>query len=216
MYKIYEQPFDLKKLEDNVVIIDVLRAATVAAVVSIKKPLKYYMTADEKKIRDLYNKNITSVTIGKSTKDKSFFYSYVNSPSQIWNVDLKDKVVLHRSRACGGMLDKLKDKNVIICGFCNIQAVSDYIKDSDKDWDIVCCGFNGEEPNDEDKYCAELLADSVEGDQNQIYRKLEKSDSVICFTENKLEYPKKDKDICLTLNLISFAIRAKENVITIL
>ena len=50
MYKIYEQPFDYKTLDNNVVLIDVLRAATVANVVLSKNPVVYLMSANEDEI----------------------------------------------------------------------------------------------------------------------------------------------------------------------
>ena len=215
MYKIYEHPFDVDTLENNVVIIDVLSAATVASIVCLKKPLVYYMTEDENKIKELYNENPLSVTIGKPERNKLFTYGYVNSPSHIWDGQFTNKVVLHRSRACGGMLDKLRNKNVLIAGFCNVSAVSEYIVNSDLNWDIVCCGFNAEEPNDEDKLCAEILTKYVTTNQNHIYKKLEKSDSITFFENNQPEYPKKDIQICLTLDLVSFVMKGYNNVVSI-
>tara|TARA_A100000171_G_C2095136_1_gene126634 strand:- start:166 stop:816 length:651 start_codon:yes stop_codon:yes gene_type:complete len=216
MYKIYEHPFDTNTLEDNVVIIDVLRAATVASIVCMKKPLVYYMSSDEDKIKELYNENPLSITIGKPEKNKLFTYAYVNSPTRIWDGDFTNKVVLHRSRACGGMLDQLQNKNVLIAGFCNVSAVSQYIVDSNLNWDIVCCGFNAEEPNDEDKLCADILTKYVTNNQNHIYKKLEKSKSVTFFEKNQPEYPKEDIKICLTLDLVSFVMKGHNNIISVI
>ena len=216
MYKIYEHPFDTNTLEDNVVIIDVLRAATVASIVCMKKPLVYYMSSDEDKIKELYNENPLSITIGKPEKNKLFTYAYVNSPTRIWDGDFTNKGVLHRSRACGGMLDQLQNKNVLIAGFCNVSAVSQYIVDSNLNWDIVCCGFNAEEPNDEDKLCADILTKYVTNNQNHIYKKLEKSKSVTFFEKNQPEYPKEDIKICLTLDLVSFVMKGHNNIISVI
>lgn len=68
MYKIYEQPFDYKTLDNNVVLIDVLRAATVANVVLSKNPVVYFMSANEDEINIIKQKNKNAVTIGKRQK----------------------------------------------------------------------------------------------------------------------------------------------------
>ena len=58
MYKIFEQPFDYNTLDHNVVLIDVLRAATVANVVISKKPVVYYMSSNDDEIDIIKQKNI--------------------------------------------------------------------------------------------------------------------------------------------------------------
>ena len=211
MYKIYEQPFDYKTLDNNVVLIDVLRAATVANVVLSKNPVVYFMSASEDEINIIKQKNKNAVTIGKRQKN---IYTYPNSPSVLWSADLNKRCVLHSSAACGGMLDKLKKHNVLLCGFCNISATADYIQNSNLDWSIVCCGFRGEERNDEDKLCADMITKNINNDQNDIFLNLKDSESLTIFEKNQQDYPKKDIEICLTLDMFSFPIKAKENIIT--
>ena len=211
MYKIYEQPFDYKTLDNNVVLIDVLRAATVANVVLSKNPVVYFMSANEDEINIIKQKNKNAVTIGKRQKN---IYTYPNSPSVIWSADLNKRCVLHSSAACGGMLDKLKKHNVLLCGFCNISATADYIQNSNLDWSIVCCGFRGEERNDEDKLCADMITKNISSDQNNIFLNLKDSESLTIFENNQQDYPKKDIEICLTLDMFSLPIKAKENIIT--
>tara|TARA_R110002020_G_scaffold9522_2_gene37326 strand:+ start:8101 stop:8736 length:636 start_codon:yes stop_codon:yes gene_type:complete len=207
MYEIYEQPFDNESVGDNIILIDVLRAATVASIILSKNPLSYYMSARDKKIKYLYEKNNTAITIGSPEM------RYPNSPKRILDCDFEGKVVLHRSHACGGMLDRFSNRNILICGFSNVDATSQYIKNSNKDWTIICCGFRGEERNDEDKYCADILTKSVQEDQNDIYKKLGKSVSLKIFEDDLPDYPKKDIDLCFKLNSVPFAIIAKNNIL---
>ena len=211
MYKIFEQPFDYNTLDHNVVLIDVLRAATVANVVISKKPLVYYMSSNDDEIDIIKQKNKNAITIGRRQKHS---YTYPNSPSVIWDADLNKRCVLHSSAACGGMLDKLKNYNVLLCGFCNISATADYIQNSNLDWSIVCCGFRGEERNDEDKLCADMITKNINSNQNDIFLNLKDSESLSIFEKNQQDYPKKDIEICLTLDMFSFPIKAKENIIT--
>ncbi len=205
MYEVYEQPLSSSNIGENIILIDVLRAATMASIILTKNPLCYYMTAKENIIANIHKLNQTALTVGRSD------YTYPNSPHRIWDANLKNKVVLHRSHALGSMLDRYKNKNVLVCGFCNIEATSNYVKNSNKDWSIICCGFRGEERNEEDKYCASMLTDSVQQDQNLIYKKLQNSVSLKIFEDNLPDYPKKDIELCFTLNLVSFAITAKNN-----
>ena len=208
MYEVYEQPLDDTSVGENVILIDVLRAATMASIILSKNPLSYFVSAKDNKINDLYLKNTSALTVGSSE------YTYPNSPSRIWDAELKDKLILHRSHALGSMLDRYTNRNVLVCGFCNVEATSDYIKNSNKDWSIICCGFRGEERNEEDKYCASILTDSVQQDQNEIYKNLQNSVSLKIFEDNLPDYPKKDIELCFTLNLVSFAITAKNNILT--
>ena len=188
-----------------------LRAATVANVVLSKNPVVYLMSANEDEINRIKQKNKNAVTIGKRQKN---IYTYPNSPSVIWSADLNKRCVLHSSAACGGMLDKLKKHNVLLCGFCNISATADYIQNSNLDWSIVCCGFRGEERNDEDKLCADMITKNINSDQNNIFLNLKDSESLTIFENNQQDYPKKDIEICLTLDMFSLPIKAKENIIT--
>ena len=208
MYEVYEQPLNDTTVGENVILIDVLRAATMAAVILSKNPLSYFVSARDNKITELYNKNKTALTVGGPE------YTYPNSPYRVWDANLEDRLVLHRSHALGSMLDRYNNRNVLVCGFCNVEATSQYVKKSNKDWSIVCCGFRGEERNEEDKYCASILTDSVQQDQNEIYKNLQDSVSLKIFEDNLPDYPKKDIELCFTLNLVSFAITAKNNILT--
>ena len=210
MYKIFEQPFDYNTLDCNVVLIDVLRAATVASVVVSKKPVVYFMSSNEDEIFKIKNKNKTAVTIGRRQKHS---YTYPNSPSVIWDADLNRKIVLHNSAACGGMLDKLKNHNVLLCGFSNLSVTAEQIQKSNLDWSVVCCGFRGEERNDEDKLCAEMLCNNVVLDQNDLYSNLKESESLSIFKNNKKDYPKKDIDLCLSINMFSKAMQVNNNIV---
>ena len=93
MYEVYEQPLDDTSVGENVILIDVLRAATMASIILSKNPLSYFVSAKDNKIDDLYFKNTSALTVGSSE------YTYPNSPSRIWDAELKDKLILHRSHA---------------------------------------------------------------------------------------------------------------------
>ena len=52
MYEVYEQPLDDTSVGENVILIDVLRAATMASIILSKNPLSYFVSAKDNKIDD--------------------------------------------------------------------------------------------------------------------------------------------------------------------
>ena len=67
-----------------------------------------------------------------------------------------------------------------------------------------------------DPNAAELYDIQVSSDKKKIdiFLNLKDSESLTIFEKNQQDYPKKDIEICLTLDMFSLPIKAKENIIT--
>jgi len=139
-------------------------------------------------------------------------FNYGNSPSQIENVDLSDKVIVHTTSAGTQGLENARNASEILTGsLVNAKAVADYIKTNRFDEvSLVCMGNEGVRPNDEDDLCAEyirnLLEDNVYDITEQIENlKITSGKKFLDSTQDDL--PAHDFYLCTALNKFDFVLK---------
>ena len=81
------------------VIIDVFRAFTTACYVLEQKPKKYFYATKSSVLRELSLNYANKLFIGKNEIGANINYDIPNSPTRVTKVDVKNRIVMHRTEA---------------------------------------------------------------------------------------------------------------------
>ena len=199
------------------VIIDVFRAFTTACYVFNNGAKEIIPVGDIDTAYQLKKKNPAYLLIGEREGKKQLGFDYGNSPTKIEKVDFSNRTVIQTTSAGTQGLVSVKKADKIITGsFVNVQAVIDYIKEKNPETlSLVAMGTSGIEISDEDKFCAEYIKNSLENKLNdftKIKEHLKKCKNARKFFNPKLNWaPKKDFDLCLSLDKFDFVLKAEHN-----
>ena len=195
-----------KKATGLVIIIDIFRAATVAAFI-LDKGAKYIIpvsTKEEAFILKEQNKN--HILVGEEKGYKIPEFDFGNSPSELKHTKLKDKIIIHRSSmGTQGILAARKAKQILFGSFPVLSAIVNYVKKMGfKQLSLVVMDGKGSE----DDMFADFVIAKLEGNMNDINlvkKILLKHKGAGRFLDPKQpEFPKEDFDLCLSLDLFNF------------
>ncbi|MCK9481297.1 MAG: 2-phosphosulfolactate phosphatase [Bacteroidia bacterium] len=145
-----------------VVIIDVLRATSTIAI-ALDKGFKQVLTSKEVD-KALSLKDADSLVAGERNGDKVQGADVGNSPVEIQNLtSIKEKFVLTSTNGTK-CVEKavLQNAKVVLCGaLVNVQALADFLNQSQFDIVLFCAGWKDNE-NIEDTYMAGSLIDKLQ------------------------------------------------------
>lgn len=196
------------------VIIDVFRAFTTACYVLEQTPKKYIYAAKTKVLERLALNYTNTLFIGKNEIGADIKYDIPNSPTRVQEINLSNRVILHRTEAGSkGVLSSVDADIILAASFVNARATVKYIKKLQKpEIKIIPMGHEANSPSIEDDICAEYircLINEKSLDINPFIKKLRKESGKYFFLEDQWQYPKEDFRYCLEINKFDFAIQAK-------
>lgn len=147
------------------VIIDVFRAFSVECYAIDSGALKIIATGSVEEAFRLGKKYRNSVLIGERNEKKVDGFDLGNSPTEVLQADLKDKVVIHSTTAgTNGLINAVNSDIVIAGSFVNAAAIARYIKAiNPENVSLVGMGYRATESADEDILCAEYIKALIEG-----------------------------------------------------
>lgn len=195
-----------KKATGVVIIIDIPRAATVAAFILDKKAKYIIPVSTKEEAFLLKSQNKDFILIGEETGNKIPGFNYGNSPSELKHADLKNKIIVHRSSmGTQGILAAQKANQVIFGSFSVLSAIINYIKNKDiKQLSLVAMDGRGSE----DEMFADFVISKLDGKINNINlvkKTLIKHKRAERFLDSKqIDFPREDFDLCLKLDLFNF------------
>lgn len=192
-----------KEATGFVVVIDILRAATVEA---------YAFSNGASYIIPVYNavdafalkkKDPSYILIGENNGYKINGFDYGNSPSEIIKVNLEHKILIHRSSSgTKGLVSAINSKELIFGSFVTAFAIATYLHS--KNPDTVSLLALGKD----DMICAdylELLLQGCTPDVDLIKKKVCEEPSVSVFMDDtKPEFPITDLELALQFNKFNF------------
>lgn len=196
-----------KKAKGIVVIVDVLRAATVAAylldhgVVSIKP------VATEAEAFDFKRKDKELLLVGENKGIMIDGFDFGNSPSVIKNLEsLKGKRVIHRSSTgTQGLVNAVNAKQTIFGSFVSARAILDYLR-ANLSEEITFVPMYALE----DQLFAEYMLDQLEEKNsislNQIKQKLKQHEWILNSFLNPQNdnFPEEDFHLALETDVFDF------------
>lgn len=195
-----------KKATGVVIIIDILRAATVVAFILAKKAKYIIPVSTKEEALILKKQNKGYILVGEENGYKIPGFDFGNSPSELEHTDLKNKIIIHRSSmGTQGILAAQKANQIIFGSFTVLSAIINYIKNKDiKQLSLVAMDGSGSE----DEMFADFVIAKLEGkinDINLVKKTLIKHKGAERFLDPKqIDFPREDFDLCLKLDLFNF------------
>lgn len=218
-----------KKATGLTVIIDVFRAFSLACYVFEKGAEKIIPVGKLESAYSLKKENPGFILMGEREGRKLPGFDYGNSPYLIMKEDFTGRPVIHTTSAgTQGIVNAVNAEEIITGAFVNAEAVADYIiKKSPDKVSLVCMGYGGIEPADEDILCAHYIKNlihrktgfSEEGSytdeekeklKKEIVEKLKKGSGRRFFDPDNQEWsPSADFDLCLQFDIFDFILRVE-------
>tara|TARA_B100001013_G_C24597113_1_gene437252 strand:- start:577 stop:1266 length:690 start_codon:yes stop_codon:yes gene_type:complete len=201
-----------RNADGTVVVIDVFRAFTTAAVAFSQGAKRVVMVAEVEDALRLKNEDKGELCIGEVDGIKPDEFDFGNSPFEISSVDFSGKSVIQSTRAGTVGINEVRVSNKIYaCSLVTAAATAKAIlADKPDSITIVAMGLNGLERTDEDEICALYLRNLIRGktpDINSIKSLILTSADAQRFDDPFLsQYDPRDREIALQIDSMSFAI----------
>jgi len=192
-----------KNAEGLVVIIDILRAATVEAYLFSKGVNYIIPVLTQEEAFSLKKQHPEYILVGENYGIKIKGFDYGNSPTELLKADLKNKIIIHRStRGTQGLISAVKADELIFGSFVTCSAIVNYINNKKvKKITIVAI-------DEEDLLFSDYLEKSLLGQETNIEQVKEALYShpnvKYYFDTQKRAFPKTDIDLALQINKFNF------------
>ena len=204
-----------KKAEGLTVIIDVFRAFSVACYTINNGAREIIPVADLTTAYQLKEENPDVILIGERDGRTLPGFDYGNSPSLIEGIDFNNKVIVHStSSGTQGIVKAEQAEEIITGSFVNARAVVNYIRSKSPEiLSLVCMGYAGLTPTDEDIFCARYISDMLENRETDLINIREQllvgSGKRFFDPANRDWSPPGDFELCLAYNRFDFVLKAK-------
>jgi len=154
-----------RRAEGVVVIVDVFRAFTSAAVALARGARKIIMVAEPGDALALRERGVGEVCVGEIDGIRPEGFDFGNSPYEMTRADLEDKVVIQSTRAGTTGVAAAANASAIYAGsFVVARATTEAIgRDAPPLVTIVAMGWNARVRTDEDELCALYLRNLLQG-----------------------------------------------------
>lgn len=206
-----------KEARGVAVIIDVFRAFTVEAYLMNNGAGKIIPVGDMNLAYDYKKANPDAILVGERHGVILPDFDYGNSPSQLENALLKDKVIVHTTSAGTQGIANAKNADVILTGsLVNAKAIAEYIKKNDfKEVSLVCMGLEATKETEEDNLCAYYIKSLLAGTNIDLDREIEKlkvTSGAKFFDKSQQEvFPEKDFYLSTDVNKFDFVLKLEKD-----
>lgn len=206
-----------KEARGVAVIIDVFRAFTVEAYLMNNGAGKIIPVGDMNLAYDYKKANPDAILVGERHGVILPGFDYGNSPSQLENALLKDKVIVHTTSAGTQGIANAKNADVILTGsLVNAKAIAEYIKKNNfKEVSLVCMGLEATKETEEDNLCAYYIKSLLEGTNIDLDREIEKlkvTSGAKFFDKSQQEvFPEKDFYLSTDVNKFDFVLKLEKD-----
>lgn len=129
-------------------------------------------------------------------------FDYGNSPSEIIDQDLRDKIIIHTTSAgVQGIMNATKADEMVTGALVNAKATISYIQRKKCDIvSIVPMGWNGKRMSEEDNLCAQYMMSLLKGEKfpnlEAKIESLKQSEGKKFFDPTQPQFPKEDFELC--------------------
>jgi 2-phosphosulfolactate phosphatase len=196
-----------------VVIIDVLRAATLQCQAFAQGAARVLPVAEEATARQFKATNPDWLLVGERHARKLPGFDHGNSPSEISGLDLSGRTLIHTTHAGTQGLAAARDATVVLsAALVNATATAQRIRElAPERVTLVRMGHEARERTLEDDLCAAWLASLLRGetfDTAGIPGQLAVAPSAQKFFDPACDYaPRADFDICVDVDRFRFALQ---------
>ena len=204
---------DAREASGIVIVIDVFRAFTTAAIAFENGAKDITLVAEIQEALELRRRGIGDVLMGEVDGTRPEAFDYGNSPFEIVDVDFTGKSIVQSTRAgTVGVAACQKAATIYLGSFAVAQSTVDTIlKDNPEVVSIVAMGDQGVVRADEDEHCGLYLRNLLEGrkpDQEAVRSLILKGGATQKFFQaSQPQYHPEDVELALQFNKHSFAMK---------
>ena len=204
---------DAREAEGTVIIIDVFRAFTTAAIAFDKGVCEITLLAEAEDALALHRKGVGDFLMGEVDGKRPDGFDFGNSPYEVSQADLKGKTLVQSTRAgTVGVAAAAKADTIYLGSFVVAQATVDAIlKDNPSLVSIIAMGDQGIVRSDEDEHCGIYLRNLLEGrrpDPAALQSLIMQGGATQkFFDDTQPQYHPKDVELALQVNKYTFAMK---------
>ena len=209
---------DAREAEGTVIIVDVFRAFTTAAIAFDRGAESIVLVAEVEEAMELYCRGIGDLTMGEVDGKRPHGFDYGNSPHEISQANLSGRTIVQSTRAgTVGVAAATRAETIFLGSFVVAAATAAAVqRDNPEVVSIIAMGDRGAFRSDEDEQCALYLRNLLEGRQPDAaaVRSLvmDGGQTQKFFDGSQPQYRPEDAELALQINRFPFAMRiSREN-----
>jgi len=204
---------DAREAEGTVIIIDVFRAFTTAAIAFDRGVREITLVAEAEDALVLHRRGVGDLLMGEVGGERPDGFDFGNSPFEVSQAELDGKTLVQSTRAgTVGVAAAAKADTIYLGSFVVAQATVDAIlKDNPNLVTIIAMGDQGIVRSDEDEHCGIYLRNLLEGrhpDPDALRSLIMQGGATQkFFDDTQPQYHPKDVELALQVNKYPFAMK---------
>ena len=204
---------DAREAEGTVIIIDVFRAFTTAAIAFDRGVREIILVAEAEDALVLHRRGVGDLLMGEVGGERPDGFDFGNSPFEVSQAELDGKTLVQSTRAgTVGVAAAAKADTIYLGSFVVAQATVDAIlKDNPSLVTIIAMGDQGIVRSDEDEHCGIYLRNLLEGrhpDPDALRSLIMQGGATQkFFDDTQPQYHPKDVELALQVNKYPFAMK---------
>ena len=197
----------------TVIIIDVFRAFTTAAVAFSRGASHIYLVSEVEEALDLRRRGIAQLCMGEVGGVKPDGFNFGNSPFEILTAEVAGKVICQSTRAgTVGVVSATQADSLFVSSLVIASATAKAVREQNPELvTIVAMGVGGCDRTDEDEQCALYLRNLLQGRQPSscsVRNLILSGESSLQFEDiRQQQFHPMDREIALNINSYDFAIK---------
>ena len=205
-----------KKARGLTVVIDVFRAFSTACYVFAAGASKIIPVEHVEEAFELKKILKDVVMLGERNERKVPGFDFGNSPTHIRNQDFNEKtIIMTTSSGTRGIANATLADEIITGSFVNAEAIISYIRQRNPaELSLVCMGYEGRYPTQEDTFLAEYVRDRLqnkETDFKKMKQILRTGDGARLLDPANDEWsPASDFELCLDRDRFNFVLKIEK------
>lgn len=198
------------------IVIDVFRAFSTACYLMAAGAEKIIPVERVEEARRLKELMPDSLLLGERNEKKVDGFDFGNSPTHILAHDLRGStIVMTTSSGTKGVMNATGADEILSGSFVNAGAIISYLKKKNPARvSLVCMGYEGHTPTQEDTFLAQYIRAKMQGeavDFEQMKTLLRTGDGARLLDPANSEWsPASDFDLCLDLDRFDFVLKVAE------
>lgn len=205
-----------KRAKGLTVVIDVFRAFSTACYVFAAGAVKIIPVEHVEEAFVLKKKMTNVVMLGERNERRVPGFDFGNSPTHIVNQDFTGKtIIMTTSSGTRGIANANGADEIITGSFVNAEAIVRYVLEKNPDEvSLVCMGYEGRYPTQEDTFFAEYLRDRLQNkevDFEKMKQVLRTGDGARLLDPANHEWsPSTDFELCLDPDRFNFVLKIEK------
>ncbi len=208
-----------RKAKGSTVVIDVFRAFSTACYLMAAGAEKIFPVEHVEEALRLKALIPDAILLGERSEKIVQGFDYGNSPTHIYQKNLIGKtIIMTTSSGTKGLMNATGASEILTGSFVNAGAIISYLQRSNPEMvSLVCMGYEGQRPTQEDTFLAEYIKDrilDIPTDFGKMKEILRTGDGArLLNPANSNWSPAQDFELCLDLDRFGFILCMKDEVI---